>query len=373
MVLRILLKAAFAAFCIQLFTGVPTGVFAAEISTVKASGQAALSGQSLQKVRRIALEDALYLAAISAGTEISGTTISANGILVRDVVSLNTNAQLVDFTVLKEDKTETHYKVSVEAYFAQKSRSHCQNPRPPSILLLKPDNYVSSNVDVRYRRIAEHISTQIQKLIAQLYSGPVHDYSTLSLEDYKKSISHNRLFSYSSLQSNQPTSKSADFIVGSEVRVRRFGNDLNADVTLNVIKGPDHSIHSEFKRRLTAELPVKSPFKLINVLTPKDINLNTQPLIEVIEEFNQSLLQIACKPLQGRLLKQDGQLIFPFGSDAGLKTGGLAYVTTGSESWSLLEVSKIFPTSSVMAPINNLQNPAILANQTVRIIEGTIR
>ena len=374
MLFRILPKAVFAALCIHLLlTGAHTGAFAAEISTVKASGQAALSDHSIQKVRRIALEDALYLAAISAGTEISGTAISSNGILVRDVVSLNTSAQLIDFNVLKENKTETHYQVSVEAYFAKQSRSQCQNQRLPSILLLKPESYVSSNVDVRYHELAGSISNQLQQALAQFYSGVVHDYSNLSLGDYKKSASKNRLFSYSSLQSNQTASNSADFIISSDVRVHRAGKTLNADVKLNVLLGSDHSVYKEFEQRLTTKLPEKSPFKTINVLMPKDVKLNTEPLSEAVEQIKQNLVQIACKPLQGRLQTQGGQLIFPFGQDVGLKSGSLAYVTSGDESWSLLEVSKVFPQSSAMIPINNLQNKSRFANQTVRIIEGTIR
>ena len=373
MLLRLLPKATFAALCIHLLTGAHTSALAAEISAVNATGQAALSGQSMQKVRRIALEDALYLAAISAGAEISGAAISTNGILVRDVVSLNTNAQLIDFSVLKERKNETHYEVVVEAFFAKKSRSECQNPRFPSILLLKPKSYVSSNVDVRYHDSAENISAQLQDTLVKFYSGPVHDYSNLSLDDYKKSVSKNRLFSYSFLQSNQPASHSADFIIGSSVRVHRSGKTLNADVKLNVLMGADHSVYTEYERRLTAKLPEKTPFKTLNVLTPKDINLNTELLIEPVELLSQKLVHIACKPLQGRLHAQGDQLTFPFGRDAGLKAGSLAYVTNGSQSWSLLEVRKVLPKSSIMVPINNTQNKTRLVNQTVRIIEGTIR
>jgi len=373
MLLRLLLKAAFVAICLHLLAGVHTGATAADISVVKASGQAALSGQATQKVRRIAIEDALYFAAISAGTKISGAAISSNGVLVRDVVSLNTNAQLIDFTVLKEGNTETHYKVAIEAYFAKKARSQCQNPRFPSISLLKPKSYISSNVDVRHHELAGNISNQFHQRLAQFYSGPVQDYSTLSPEDYKKSVSQNRLFSYSSLQSNKPAVKSSDFIIGSSVQVRRSGKTLVADVKLTVLSGADHSLYAEYEHRLVAKLPGKSPFKTINVLTPKDVNLNTEPLIETVEQLNQNLVQIACKPLQARLQKQGDKFTFPFGSDAGLKTGSLAYVTKGSESWSLLEVRNVFPKSSVMVPINNLQNMSRLANQTVRIIEGTIR
>ena len=374
MLLRVLPKATIAAFCLHLLTGAYTGALAAEISAVKASGRAALSsGQSMQKVRRAALEDALYLAAMSAGTEISGTAISTNGVLVRDVVSLNTNAQLIDFSIVEEKKNETHYEVFVEAYFAKKSRSQCQNPRFPSILLLKPKSYVTANVDVRYHGLAGSISEQLQGLFAQFYSGTVHDYSNLSLDDYKKSISKNRLYSYSSLQSNQPVSVNADFILGSSVRVHRSGKTLYTDVKLTVFLGSDLSVYSEYESRLSAKLPEKSPFKTISVLTPKVINLDTHKLASTVESFRQDLIKLACSPLQGRLQSYDGQLIFPFGSDSGLKTGSLAYVTNGSQSWSLLEIRKVLNRTSIMIPINNAQTTSRLVNQTVRIIEGTIR
>lgn len=366
-------KAVIAALSLFLLSGAYTIVPAAEISAVKASGRAALSNQSMQKVRRFALEDALYLAAISVGTQVSGTAISSNGVLVRDVVSLDTNAQLVDFSIIGEEKSDTHYEVYVEAYFAKKSRTQCQNPRFPSILLLRPKSHFASNVHIRYRELAGNVSSQIKDLLLQTYPGTITDHSNLSLEDYKKSISKNRLYSYSALQTNQAVSASADFIIEPIVRVGRSGKVLNTDVKMTIYLGSDLSKYEIYERRLTSKLPEKSPFKTINVLTPKDINLDTTKLRDLTEGLNQDVTKIACKPLEGRLQADAGQLTFPFGLDVGLKKGSLAYVTTGNESWSLLEVTKVLPQSSFMAPINNLQKKSRLVNQTVRIIEGTIR
>lgn len=373
MALIVVPKAAIAALCFFLLSGAHSIVLAAEISAVTASGRAALSSQSVEKVRRIALEDALYLAAISAGTEISGAAISSNGVLVRDVISLNTNAQLVDFSILAEQKTETHYEVSVEAFFAKKSRTKCQNPRYPSIFLLKPNSHVASNVHIRYRELAGNVSNQLHDFLLQTYPGITIDKPILSLEDYRKSISKNRLFSYSALQTNQPVTASADFIVEPVVRVVRSGKFLNTDVKMTVFLGSNLSKHETYESRLTSKLPEKSPFKTINVLTPKDIGLDTELLIETVERLNHDLTKIACKPLEARLQTDAGQLTFPFGQDVGLKTGSLAYVTGGNESWSLLEVRQVLPTSSFMVPINNLQNKSKFVNQTIRIIEGTIR
>ena len=82
------------AFC---FIGMANSGFAANIATVDATGRSALSGHSEQKARRFALEDALYLAALKNGVRISGTLVSHNGVLLRDIITPNSDAKLFDF------------------------------------------------------------------------------------------------------------------------------------------------------------------------------------------------------------------------------------------------------------------------------------
>ena len=98
------------AFC---FIGMANSGFTANIATVDATGRAALSGHSEQKARRFALEDALYLAALKNGVRISGTLVSHNGVLLRDIITQNSDAKLVDFKILKENKSSKHYQVSI--------------------------------------------------------------------------------------------------------------------------------------------------------------------------------------------------------------------------------------------------------------------
>jgi len=114
------------AFC---FIGMANSGFTANIATVDATGRAALSGHSEQKARRFALEDALYLAALKNGVRISGTLVSHNGVLLRDIITQNSDAKLVDFKILKENKSSTHYQVSIRAFFAKSGAQTCANPR----------------------------------------------------------------------------------------------------------------------------------------------------------------------------------------------------------------------------------------------------
>ena len=69
-------------FSASLFLGLSGMALAydANVSKVEATGRAAISDDQTQKARRHALEDALYLAALKAGADISGTAITSKGV-----------------------------------------------------------------------------------------------------------------------------------------------------------------------------------------------------------------------------------------------------------------------------------------------------
>jgi len=50
--------------------------YEANVNKVEVTGRAAISDDQTQVARRLALEDAFYLAALKAGADISGTTIT---------------------------------------------------------------------------------------------------------------------------------------------------------------------------------------------------------------------------------------------------------------------------------------------------------
>ena len=88
---------------------------------------------------------------------------------------------------------------------------------------------------------------------------------------------------------------------------------------------------------------------------------------QMVGQFNLA----SCAPLQASLALAGENLIFPHGQNAGIKTGALAYVTTGEHAWVLLEVSEVMTGQAMMRPINNFQSPASLSGQSVQLIEGT--
>ena len=95
-------------------------------------------------------------------------------------------------------------------------------------------------------------------------------------------------------------------------------------------------------------------------------------MFDLVNRLENHLKIIACAPLEAKTIFSSGQLKLGIGSASGIKKRALAYVTSGSESWTLLEVSKVTKTTANLKPINAMSNPKKLANLTVRFIEGAL-
>lgn len=368
--LGILIKGAF----LFSLSAMAASAYDANVSKVESTGRAAISGDQTQKARRNALEDALYMAALKAGTNISGTAISSKGILVRDIVKLKTQGQLVDFNILDEENTGTHYEVKLQAFFAKKINQSCLKPRYPSVILMAPVTKVSSNVKVSYSWAADYVAKQIIEGIFASYPGPIIENTQSSLSDIKSTASKNALFDYQSLQGINPRIRNIqeDFMVQLDVFSRMRQKRLESHVTLVLVDRRTFVAELRHEHILSSKIPAKTPLRSLNVLMPKTLKVDADDISMLIGKIENKLRLMACKPLEAKLGFSSGQLRLSLGSKSGIKKGALAYVTGGSESWTLLEVSNVTQTSAILKPINTMSDPKRLTNLTVRFIEGAL-
>ena len=346
----------------------------ANITKVEVTGRAAISDDLTQKARRHALEDALYLAALKAGADISGTAITTKGVLVRDIVKLDARGRLVDFNILSEKNTGTHYEVNLRAFFAKKRTLSCPKPRYPSVIIMAPRLKVSSNVDVAYTPIAALVAKQIIDRIQKAYAGPISTDSLRSLSEVTSSSNKNLLFDYQSLQRGH--SKIAeiteDFMLSIDVYSRVKHNRLESQVKLDLIARDGFKPALSHEKFFVNRLPTKTPLRSLNVFWPKTLKIDDQKISDMVVEIGNNLRLTACKPLEARTVFSSGELRLGIGSRAGVRNGSLAYIVGGRESWTLLEVSNVTQTSAILKPINTMSNSKTLGNQTVRFIEGAM-
>lgn len=366
----------FRLFSAVLFLGFSSMALAydANVSKVEVTGRAAISDDQTQKARRHALEDALYLAALKAGADISGTAITSKGVLVRDIVKLDAQGRLVDFNIVGENNTGTHYEVKLHAFFAKKRTQSCPKPRYPSVIIMAPRLKVSSNVEAAYTPIADLVAKQITDKLLTAYSGPISKDSQRSLAEVTSSSDKNLLFDYQSLQRghSEIAGITEDFMLSIDISSRVKNKRLESQVTLALIARDGFKPVSSHEKLFVSKLPTKTPLRSLNVFWPKTLKINEQELSAMVSEVGDHLRLTACNPLEAKTVFSSGELRLGIGSKSGVRKGSLAYITDGSESWTLLEVSNVTQTSATLKPINAMSSPKTLGNQTIRFIEGAM-
>ena len=345
--------------------------FAANIATVDATGRAALSGHSEQKARRFALEDALYLAALQNGVRISGTLVSHNGVLLRDIITQNSDAKLVDFKILKENKTSTHYKVSIRAFFAENAAQTCANPRFEKALVLRPSVSIGQKIHAHHAALGPELGKAITHYISQNYPGPLDSGEMMSLADFKKRRSQKKMLNYASLQSNQLGAVDAALLISTDVTLRSGSGGVHAVISLSAISARNLTEAFSSNVQILAPLSPKTPFRTLNILNTRSPVFDLTAVFRAVDQMVGQFNLASCEPLQAPLALAGENLMFPHGQNAGIKTGTLAYVTMGEHAWVLLEVVDVMTGQAMMRPINNFQSSKSLAGQTVQLIEGT--
>ena len=363
------------ALSVTLLSLAASGAYGANITQISATGRAAISEDMTQKARRYALEDALYMAALKAGADISSTVISSQGVLVRDVIKLDTQGRLVDFTIIGEKNTGTHYEVKLNAFFAQKSNEYCPKPRYPSVTLLAPNIGISETVDFRYADFAELIALQFKDTFKSSYAGTIFGESSIKIKNLQSNASKNLLFDYNSIQSGNFSSASVDgdYLINTSINMRMDGRRIENQFLVSVLKQSDFTPLLTLEQEFIANLPLKTPLRAINILWPKWLNIEQNKITQLSVALNEVFNDIACRQLEAKIMLVSNKLKLGIGSDAGVKNGSLAYVTQGQESWTLLEVASVTAGGAILKPINDVQDIKRLANQKIRFIEGALQ
>ena len=352
-----------------------SAAYGANVTKIEATGRAAISDDMAQKARRHALEDALYMAALKAGADISSTAITSQGVLVRDVIKLDLEGRLVDFTIIGEKNTGTHYEVKLHAFFAQKSEEYCPKPRHPSVTILAPNIRISETVDFRYKDFAKLIVAQFSDSFGSSYAGPMSGSPTINLDSIKTAASKNLLFDYNSIQSGNLSSVSVegDYLISTSIDMRMDGRRIENHVQISVVQQSSFTPVLNLEQSFVTNLPIKTPLRAVNVLWPKWLIIEKAKITHLSDTLIATFNEIACLQLEAKIMLVSGNLKLGIGSNSGVKKGSLAYVTQGPESWTLLEVKSVTAGSATLEPINDVQSIKRLANQKIRFIEGALR
>ena len=349
-------------------------LMAANVIAVDVTGKAALSQKGAQKARRNALEDALYLAALKTGADLSGITITSKGRIVRDVITLGTEAQLVDFNITGERNTGTHYEVSLKAFFAKQNSKTCAKPAYPSLTVLAPRLSTAQSVNIHYHPYTDAVAERLVLFLTYQYPGAVETKSGQTLAQLHKNKTTNPLFDYNSLKMGLKSSAVIEnkYAMSLSVHLSQDKQSLKSDIRITVHDGATLAPIMSETAELATPLPANYVLRSLNVLLQKTLSYNEPQLAQIAQKIRAKLTHEACNIRRTKTLMSAGKIRVAIGQQAGLRQGSLAYIVDGPHSWTLLEVQSVAQNSAVLKPVNALKNLNALANQNIQFIDGAL-
>ena len=349
----------------------------ADLSFTEATGRAVIQHETTaEEARMLALEDALYLAALQGGARIDGFSSVSTDTSLNDHFVIRPASTIMDYTIVNEVQDDTHYSVTIRAVIGQKPENICQRAMA-NATVYQPRYKTSPKVPAWTAAYSRALSKELMTRLSDdprlaLVNASNKPFSPASLTQ------GNDDFDYMTLTNGKTRVDHGDFAIYPEILMehKKVANAVIRQdrLILTVIV---HAFHGStydpaFTKSISTEIPLKisTPFKTLDQLSRASRTelaaAMSQSIPVVVEETISAML---CEPLSARLTLVDGSLSVPFGRDQGLHENSLA-VTNGSETgWTVFRVAHLTNQSASLVPLDKSRDTGPLIGKSVEFME----
>ena len=346
---------------------------------VTVTGRAAIIHEdALDEARDMALEDALYYAALKGGAKIDGFSSVDAQTNLNDMIVVRPAAQILDYSITNEMQDDTHYAVTIEAVIGDMVLSGCQNRPVSHVTLFRPALQIAGDLP--------HWMSQLPANLSQVLAIRLSEQPSLRLRDARKvhlsaaTTPDNPInqYDYTQLTSGRVVLQAGDFAIHTKIsfksesetklfskteytiiEVESIVSDANGKVATQQIK-------DNFKIQLGKDLPLRS------------LTVFSQETREVIKSFvvmaadvhaEKIAERLTCLPMTAPLNITDGRLQAKLGRRQGLSRNHLAIAEGKLTPWTILRVSEARDNSVILTPLDINRNIDDLAGVEVTFME----
>ena len=363
--------------CIGLL--IPSVILAAEepLRMVTATGRAAIGAdEMMDAVRNRALEDALYLAALSGGAKIDGFTSVQANTAIDDHFVVRPSTEILDYNITNETYDDTHYEVSIQAALGNVHQTGCHRRMVGQLSIFAPKFYVVRNIPGWMTTLPPQMLQQLLANLQQTENIFIENEMSTKLDP--AFLMKDRRYSYTALTSRVPKVLDGDFAFETDINfgdtnaVKSFGQDKLVEVTMTsrLYKGSQFESVDTIATRTRVKIGQASASEFIDALnTPKRAKLRGE-FLQVADAHAKAIIEaVMCAPLRGVVTKKDGGLHVSIGSRQRIKVNQLAVVSGQMTPWSILRVIKTGPDGAVLMPLNKQRDLATLDGKQATFLE----
>ena len=370
---RNLCMALFVALIAIGLMGVPA-VWAEAPRAVKATGRAAITGTvDKPAALRVALQDALYLAALEGGANVSGVTAISSGVVVSDQFLVSPASRIMDYTVLAERVKGTLVEVDVQAYVGTRPASVCAHRRALDVTSFAPILRLDPKAPAWLQPVMGQIARALGDALSSRSDVTLTRQETTVL-DTARLTSKNDAFDYMALTSSVVRVAQHSYAFRPEISI--FYNKTKSgreDVTLRLrsvlLAGGTYQPVRNTVFEQSVVLGRNTPLRAVDVLTRKSRDAITSKLLANIRPHLDALVEgVACAPLKAALRVEGQGLRLPLGRADGVRPGSLALTQGINTPFTLLRVTELDAHSSLLVPIDRKRALESLAGVEAEII-----
>ncbi len=357
-----------------------TAGHAASMRFTETTGRAAIIDPAMeQEARMMALEDALYLAALEGGARIDGFSAVMTDSSLEDHFVIRPASRILDYTITNEVIDELHYQVSIRAAVGDLPKGTCLNRRDVNLTIFAPKITHGKAVVADAGMMAPQV---INALVEAIESHPGINAirATDTVLDPARLARTSDQLDYEALTIGVNRVRRGDFALIPEITLTgkrvRNGLDRRDDMLVNIemhlFAGESYSPveHFESLQQITTKL--RTPFRTLNVLgqprRPAILDSMRAPVAGLVDDM---ATKLQCAPLTATMSIVDGKLSVPIGSHHGMRKNSLAVVSGTDTPWQIMRVTSVAPMSSMLTPLNDKRDINTLVGRTAEFMEIT--
>lgn len=378
------------------------------LSEVETTGRVAFDrNRADDELRRMALSEALYLAALHGAADIRGFSAIDSETNLQEHVVVQPRGRVIDYTILDDGpehagprdtpvegaaaqddaQKPAHYAVRIRAVIGnpQSTATSCHRQAPRKITIFKPQISVDPNLPAW---VAPAVGKSLAKVIRDIKAHPQVDLTfAMSTELKPQQIRQQSPdMTYASLMSSTAIAPGeyalVPELVVTSTRARRFGvaDASYAQMTLRLalyhgptlqpVNGDHDKMQALNGVTHSSRIALHSFWDNVDLILNRHRDQEIRSLVSGLGDISLRTVDgLACQPLQAQLARQGAQFYVPMGRRHGIENRQLGIIPSQDGGWVVARVMQLEADRAIIEPLDTRKSLAQFVGNDIRFME----
>lgn len=344
---------------------------------VIATGRAVITDQAaLHEAKNIALEDALYLAALRGGAKINGFSSVQADTSLDDHFVVRPSSEILDYRIINEIKDDLHYEVTVEAAVGNIAEPECHDRSIGHLTMFAPMMSMTRSVPGWLSTMPSMMMVELYRQLENTANVTLYNETATVLDTMQ--IKRDVRYDYNALINGKASIRAGDFAISTNIAFESFSagfvlgqsQHLRAIITTSIYAGSQLTPLGEVRDEIKLKLGERSPSLLISKLSTIKRDTVKTALLSGLQNHAKAIASATlCLPLKAAIKLENDKLHVDLGMRHGIQVNRLAMVSGADSKWSVLRVIEAGDGYSILEPLSRQRKPVDLNGKLATFLE----